>query len=97
MSGMPRYLIERSFDVITEDEMQEIAFRFKEVGGEHFPDVTWEHSHVCADDQGRITSFCIYTAPGEERLREHAALMGRHVITNLYEIFGDVIPANLVR
>jgi hypothetical protein len=45
---MPRYVIERNFGLIDDDEMQELAARSKLVGIEQFPDIEWEHSHVCA-------------------------------------------------
>src|SRR4051794_11970042 len=48
--AMPRYLIERNFGSVGEDEMQEIAARAKLTGAEQFPDIVWEHSHVCSGD-----------------------------------------------
>ena len=33
-------------------------------------------------------------APNEDRVREHAARLGRHEIRALYEIGGDVSPAD---
>ena len=36
--------------------------------------------------------FCVYEAPSEERVREHAARMGRHVVMHVYEIAGDITP-----
>ena len=60
---MPRYVIERDFGKVSEDEMQEVAARSKVTGSDHFPDITWEHSHVCADDDGAIKSFCVYARP----------------------------------
>ena len=89
---MPRYVIERDFGNVDDDEMLEIAVLFKVAGIEQFPDVTWEHSHVCSDDDGAIKTFCIYEAPSEERVREHAARMGRHVVLRVYEIAGEITP-----
>ena len=89
---MPRYVIERNFGLIDDDEMQELAARSKLVGIEQFPDIEWEHSHVCSDDDGAIKTFCVYEAPSEERVREHAARMGRHVVMHVYEIAGDITP-----
>ena len=65
-------MIERDFGKVSEDEMQEVAARSKVTGTDHFPDITWEHSHVCADDDGAIKSFCVYAAPGTDRPQEHA-------------------------
>ena len=87
---MPRYVIERDFGEVTEDEMQEVARRSKMTGTEHFPDITWEHSHVCAGEDGTMKSFCVYAAPGSERLREHAEQVGGHDVVQIYEIVGDI-------
>ena len=48
--------------------MGEIAARSKLTAIEQFPDITWEHSHVCADG-GRIKSFCVYAAPSRSGYR----------------------------
>jgi hypothetical protein len=93
---VPRYVIERDFGLVGEDEMQEVAARSKVTGVEHFPDIQWEHSHVCNDDEGAIKSFCVYTAPTPDRLREHADLVGGHVVTRIYEIVGDITPEEVV-
>jgi hypothetical protein len=89
---VPRYVIERDFGLVGEDEMQEVAARSRATGIEEFPDIGWEHSHVCSDDQGAIKSFCVYSAPSVDRLRQHADRVGRHVVVNVYEIVGDVTP-----
>ena len=89
---MPRYVIERDFGKVSEDEMQEVAAKSKVTGIDHFPDISWEHSHVCANDDGAIKSFCVYEAPTAERLEEHAARVGDHAVTRVYEIVGDITP-----
>ncbi len=88
---MPRYVLERDLGVVSEEEMGEIAARSKLTAIEQFPDITWEHSHVCADG-GRIKSFCVYAAPSPERLQEHADSVGGIMITSIYEIVGDLSP-----
>jgi hypothetical protein len=88
---MPRFVVERDFGMVSEDEMQEVAARFKAVTAEHFPDIHWERTHVCADDDGAIKSFCVYTAPSTDRLQEHADHVGGHTLT-IYEIVGDLTP-----
>jgi hypothetical protein len=93
---MPRYVIERDFGNVDDDEMLEIAVLSKVTGLEHFPDITWEHSHVCGTDDGAIKTFCVYEAPSEDRVREHAARMGRHVVMNVYEIAGDITPDEIM-
>lgn len=89
---MPRYVIERDFGKVSEDEMQEVAAKSKITGSDHFPDIRWEHSHVCAGDDGAIKSFCVYEAPGTDRLQEHADRVGGHEVTRIYEIVGDINP-----
>jgi hypothetical protein len=93
---VPRYVIERDFGQVDEDEMQEVAYRSKVIGVEQFPDIRWEHSHVCSDADGGIKSFCIYNAPDADRLREHADRLGGHVVSRVYEIVGDVNPDEIV-
>lgn len=89
---MPRYVIERIYELDDDDEMQELAARSKLIIIEQFPDVEWEHSHVCHDGDGSFKSYCVYRAPNPQRLREHATQLGGHVITDIYEIVGDVTP-----
>ncbi len=90
---MPRYVIERVFDTTVMDDMASVGKRSKDVAVEHFPDIAWEHSHIVSDESG-IKSFCVYEAPGEERLREHAVQVGEHTVTHIYEIAADVTPAD---
>lgn len=92
---MPRYVIERDFGLVGEEEMQEVAARSKATGIEQFPDIEWEHSHVCSDEEGAIKSFCVYSAPNARRLREHADSVGGHVVTNVYEVVGDITPEEI--
>jgi Protein of unknown function (DUF4242) len=89
---MPRYVIERDFGRVSDDEMQEIAARSKVTGSEEFPDILWERSNVCSDDEGAIKSFCVYSAPGPQRLQEHADRVGGHAVNNIYEIVGEITP-----
>lgn len=90
---MTRYLIERKFHV-TQEQMPAVGRRSKEVAQEHFPEIVWEHSHVVVDDSGTVKSYCVYGAPTEDLVRQHAAALGEHEIVALYEIAGDVSPAD---
>lgn len=89
---MPRYLIERIFGEIDEEQLRDIGARSKRIAVEDFPEVTWEHSHVVVDEDGASRTFCIYRAPNVEALRQHASALGGHDIGRLYEIGGDVSP-----
>jgi ligand-binding SRPBCC domain-containing protein len=90
---MPRYLIIRSFDV-TEDQMPFIGRRSRVLTEDDFPEITWEHSHVIVDDDGLVRTFCVYEAPTEEIVRMHGAKLGHHRVDGLWEIAGDVTPAD---
>jgi Protein of unknown function (DUF4242) len=91
---LPRFIIQRDFGPIDEAQMRVVGEDSHRVIVEHTPDIVWEVSHVVADEAGRITTFCIYEAPNEDRVREHATMLGRHEIRALYEIGGDVSPSD---
>jgi len=88
---MPRYLVERQFEV-TEEQMPEVGKRSRRVRNEHFPEINWEHSHVAVDDTGNVRTFCLYEAPSEDVIRAHANGFGSHTIVSIREIVGDVTP-----
>jgi hypothetical protein len=90
---MPRYIIERNFEV-TEDAMPAISKKSKRIAVEEMPEIVWEHSHVVIADGGLVTTFCVYAAPSEEDVRAHAEALGAHRIRAIYEIAGDVTPAD---
>jgi hypothetical protein len=46
------------------------------------------------DEEGTVTSFCIYASPNTDLIREHAEMLGDHSINRIYEIGGDVSPAD---
>jgi Protein of unknown function (DUF4242) len=86
-------MIVRSFDV-GEDEMPGVGRRSRELVETEFPEVTWEHSHVVLDDTGKVRTFCLYEAPGEEVVRAHSTRLGQHKIDSIEEVVGDVTPAD---
>ena len=90
---MPRFMIVRSFDV-TEPEMAGVGRRSRELTEGEFPEISWEHSHVVVDDEGKVRTFCVYAAPSEAMVRQHASRLGSHTIDSLDEIAGDVTPAD---
>ena len=89
---MPRYLIERTYTVDM-DTVPTVATRSKAIAHHHYPEIVWEHSHVVVGTDGVPKSFCIYEAPDEEMVREHANRLGDHTYT-IYEVAGDVTPAD---
>jgi hypothetical protein len=94
---MPRYVVERSFARITEEEFLAAAVRSDQSIAEGFPEITWEHSHVCAAEDGGITTFCIYGAANEEMIRDHADTFGSHTVVRIYELLEDITPLDVRR
>ena len=90
---MPRYVIERTYSV-DESEMPKVGRRSRELGEQQFPKIVWEHSHVVVGPGGVLKSFCVYDAPDEEMVRDHAKQLGEHSVDAIYEIAGDVTPAD---
>jgi hypothetical protein len=88
---MPRYLVERQFEV-HEAEMPAVGRRSRQIREEHFPEIVWEHSHVAVDETGLVKTFCLYAAPSEIMVRQHAKELGMHEIVAIHEIAGDVTP-----
>jgi hypothetical protein len=88
---MTKFLVERKFHV-DRDEMPEVSRRSKQIAIEHFPEITWHHSHVVIDEAGTVKTYCVYEAPTEEIVRRHAVALGLHDVEGVYEIAGDVTP-----
>ena len=88
---MPRFMIVRSFDV-GESDMPAVGRRSREIVEGELPEITWEHSHVVVDDDGKVRTFCVYDAPNEAVVRDHSTRLGQHRIDSIDEIVGDVTP-----
>jgi hypothetical protein len=88
---MPRYLVERTFTVSIAD-MPPVGRESKRLTKEEFSGVTWEHSHVTVADDGTVRTYCVYEAPNEEIVHQHALALGQHVVDVVQEIAGDVSP-----
>lgn len=88
---MPRYIVERQFDVQHEG-MPQVGSKSRRILVEEMPEITWELSHVALDDAGGVTTYCIYHAPNEEAIRTHAAKLGAHILVSVSELAGDVTP-----
>jgi hypothetical protein len=91
---MTRYLIERVWDPMQEEEMLTKGPLSKRLLEENkkFAPVVWEHSHTVMDEEGNVMSYCVYSSPNTELIREHAELLGDHSIRHIYEIGGDISP-----
>jgi hypothetical protein len=88
---MPRYIVERQFNVQHEG-MPQVGSKSRRILVEEMPEITWVVSHVALDDSGGVKTYCIYDAPGEEAIRHHAEALGAHNIVAVAELAGDVTP-----
>jgi hypothetical protein len=50
---------------------------------------------VVVRDDGKVMTYCVYDAPSEEIVRNHAVDLGKHTVDDVMEIAGDVTPADL--
>ena len=91
---MPRYLVQRNFGNIDDEHLELRARKSKLLTETDFTQITWEHSHVVGSPDGAVRTFCIYFAPDEAIVRDHAEAMGGHQIEVIYEIGGDVAPSD---
>ena len=90
---MPKYVIQRRFEVGA--DVPALGRESNVVIKEQVPEVTWIHSHVAVEDDGRVVRmFCIYEAPDEAALYRHAEALGHHVVEAIFEVAGDVTPAD---
>jgi Protein of unknown function (DUF4242) len=71
---MPQYLIERNIPgagKLTSAELKAISQKSCSVLNQLGPRIQWVHSYVTNDQ-----IYCVYRAPNEEMVREHARLGG---------------------
>ena len=71
---MPKYLIERlvpGAGKMTADELKALSLRSCNVLNQLGPQIQWIHSYVT---DNKI--YCVYVAPNEELVREHARIGG---------------------
>ncbi len=71
---MPNFVIEREIpgaSNMTPAQVRETAMKSLDVLRELGPQIQWLHSYVTDDKV-----YCIYWAPGEDVIREHAKRMG---------------------
>jgi hypothetical protein len=87
---VPRYLIRRVLGDVSDAELEAAADVSRRVRVDQFPDIEWEHSHVVRTTEG-LTSYCVYTAPTAERVRDHAASAGLPA-DEVHEIAHELVP-----
>ena len=67
---MPKYVIEREIPgagKLTHEQLQGISQKSCSVLAKMGPQIQWLHSYVTDDKV-----YCVYIAPGEDAVREHA-------------------------
>jgi hypothetical protein len=67
---MPKYVIERDLPgagKLTPDELRGVSQKSCNMLNKLDPEIQWIHSYVTADN-----IYCIYRAPNEAMIREHA-------------------------
>ena len=86
---MPKYVIERivpGAGKMTPDELRALSQRSCNVLNQLGPQIQWVHSYVT---DNKI--YCIYIAPNEEMVREHARIGG--FPANLVSVVKTIIDA----
>lgn len=71
---MPQFVIEREIPGagnLTESEIKDLSMRSLETLKGMGPQIQWLHSYVTEDKV-----YCVYVAPDEESIREHARRVG---------------------
>jgi hypothetical protein len=71
---MPQFVIEREVPgagALSEAEIRDLSMRSLEVLRNMGPQIQWLHSYVTEDKV-----YCVYLAPDENSIREHARRMG---------------------
>jgi hypothetical protein len=73
-STMPEFIIERDIPgagSLTEDQIRRVSLQSLETLKDMGPRIQWLHSYVTEDKV-----YCVYLAPDEETIREHARKSG---------------------
>jgi hypothetical protein len=87
---MPKYVIEREIPgagKLTPEELKAISQKSCAVISKLGPEIEWLHSYVTADKV-----YCIYSAPNEELIREHAK-QGGFPANRISEVTSKISPS----
>ena len=71
---MPQFVIEREIPgagTLSETQIRDVALRSLQTLKEMGPHIQWLHSYVTEDKV-----YCVYLAPDEDSIREHARRVG---------------------
>lgn len=88
---MPRYIIERSVGLLSEEELDAAGRRSNRAIAQ-LPGIVWIRSYV-SEAEGKI--YCEYDAPSPEAIWEHARLAGMPV-DKISEVSLEISPAMFV-
>ncbi len=88
---MPRYLVKRSWERLDPDHMARVVRNMLDLAT-RFEDVRWLHSHPAVDEEGNLTTFCVYDSGDEDDLREHGLRTGHHFIDEVHEVIAEFGP-----
>lgn len=86
---MPKYVIEREFpnaDKLTSDQLKGISQSSCDVLTQLGTQIQWVNSYVTKDKL-----YCVYIAPNEEMVHEHAKL-GGFPANSVSQVFGIIDP-----
>lgn len=86
---MPKFVIERDIPgagQLTERDLVAISKKSNRILDSLGPQIQWQHSYV-ADDK----LFCVYIAPNEEMIREHAR-KGEFPVTRISQVRTIIDP-----
>lgn len=87
---MPQFLIERQIpgvERMSREELKSVARRSNSVLADLGAQIQWLHSYVV---KGR--TYCVYNAPDEELIREHARITG-FPCNQIMEVCNMISPA----
>jgi Protein of unknown function (DUF4242) len=87
---MPKYVIEREMPgagKLTPEELKAISQKSCNVLRILGPEIEWHHSYVTGDK-----IYCVYSAPSEELIREHAK-QGGFPATTISEVKTRISPS----
>ena len=87
---MPKYLIERQLPgagAMTAEQLRVVSQKSCGVLSELGPDIQWQHSYVTGD-----AIHCVYIAPNEDMVREHAT-KGGFPVTSIMKVASIIDPA----
>ena len=88
---MPKYVIEREIagaGKLSQDELHAISQKSCGVLNTLGPRIQWVHSYVTADK-----IYCVYNAPDEETVREHAR-QGGFPANRISRVFATIDPTS---